>query len=344
MAVAANSCVVFLRPGETTCGPRRGGKPHTAHRWRRLRIEHLEDRSLLTSVSWDGGGTTSNWTDRFNWVGDTVPGTTDTAVIDQTGTFTVTLDANVSVAGLQLGNVITGTQTLDASSHTLTVSGAAQVFAHGSLFFSNTQFFGNLTNGGILNVSLGSVSGTILNQTTGLINIGSFGFCGGTGQLTAANGLTNDGQILLRSTFECGSSGGGILTVTSGTLLNDAGATILSTGPGGAGSSLEAAGDNRGTIQADQPLSINKSAAVHRSSGTILASAEIDLFLNGDASFTNTGTVNVASGKTLFVSQGTFNNEGNLSGAGLCPSLAPRSISRRASRPTCSGFRCRPAR
>ena len=203
----------------------------TAHRWRPLRIEHLEDRSLLTSVSWDGGGTTSNWTDRFNWVGDTVPGTTDTAVIDQTGTFTVTLDANVSVAGLQLGNVITGTQTLDASSHTLTVSGAAQVFAHGSLFFSNTQFFGNLTNGGILNVSLGSVSGTILNQTTGLINIGSFGFCGGTGQLTAANGLTNDGQILLRSTFECGSSGGGILTVTSGTLLNDAGATILSTGP-----------------------------------------------------------------------------------------------------------------
>src|SRR5206468_1561882 len=83
-------------------------------------------------VFWDGGGTTSNWTDRFNWVGDAVPGTADTAVIDQAGTFTVTLDANVSVAGLQLGGT-SGTQTLDAGTRTLTVSGGAQVLSHGAI-------------------------------------------------------------------------------------------------------------------------------------------------------------------------------------------------------------------
>src|SRR5204862_7266999 len=106
--------------------------------------------------------------------------------------------------------------------------------------FANTQIIGDVSSGGTLNVRSGSISGTVLNQTTGLINIGSFGFCGGSGQLTVANGVANDGQVLLRTTFECGSVGGGILTVTSGKLLNDDGATILSSGPGGPGSSLEA--------------------------------------------------------------------------------------------------------
>ncbi|MFL5240612.1 MAG: PKD domain-containing protein [Gemmataceae bacterium] len=39
----------------------------------RPRLEALEDRTLLSTVTWDGGGGTSNWSDRFNWQGDIAP-------------------------------------------------------------------------------------------------------------------------------------------------------------------------------------------------------------------------------------------------------------------------------
>ena len=33
----------------------------------RPRLEAFEDRLLPSVVTWDGGGGTNNWTDRFNW-------------------------------------------------------------------------------------------------------------------------------------------------------------------------------------------------------------------------------------------------------------------------------------
>src|SRR5262245_39912112 len=56
-------------------------------RWRRLfhrlplRLEQLEDRTLLTTVSWDGGAGTLRWDDAQNWSTDALPGTADDAVI-----------------------------------------------------------------------------------------------------------------------------------------------------------------------------------------------------------------------------------------------------------------------
>src|SRR5204863_7934483 len=88
--------------------------------------------------------------------------------------------------------------------------------------------------------------------------------------------------------------------------------TLFRSGPS---SSLEAQLDNHRTIQADQPLSINKSAVQHRSSGKILAGAELDLSLSDNASFTNTGTLDVESGKTLSVDHGTYLKEGSVTGA-----------------------------
>ena len=40
-------------------------------------IEPLEQRELLTAVSWDGGGDGSNWTDPLNWSNNLVPGAAD---------------------------------------------------------------------------------------------------------------------------------------------------------------------------------------------------------------------------------------------------------------------------
>ena len=60
-------------------------------RTRRLRIEPLESRTLLTAVSWDGGGDGVNWTDPVNWSGNLVPVSADDVVIDVPGTISVTM-------------------------------------------------------------------------------------------------------------------------------------------------------------------------------------------------------------------------------------------------------------
>ena len=39
----------------------------------RPRIEKLEDRSLLATVTWDGGGLDNHWTTADNWVGNVAP-------------------------------------------------------------------------------------------------------------------------------------------------------------------------------------------------------------------------------------------------------------------------------
>ena len=57
-----------------------------------LQIERLEERRLLATIAWDGGGGSNHdWFAAANWVGDQMPGAIDTAQIDLAGTFSVTL-------------------------------------------------------------------------------------------------------------------------------------------------------------------------------------------------------------------------------------------------------------
>jgi hypothetical protein len=90
---------------------RRGGNPRRIAKRRELdrylfrpRGEWLEDRRLLASIHWDGGAAPNrDWFAAANWVGNVLPGVEDVAVIDFPGTYTVTLSANPTVAGLLLG-------------------------------------------------------------------------------------------------------------------------------------------------------------------------------------------------------------------------------------------------
>src|SRR5437763_1669909 len=62
-------------------------------RYRSLRLETLEDRRVLATVNWDGGGDGQQWLDRFNWSNDTLPGSGDDVVIDVPGDITVRLSS-----------------------------------------------------------------------------------------------------------------------------------------------------------------------------------------------------------------------------------------------------------
>src|SRR4051794_23591428 len=63
-----------------------GLRPRRARTLRRrgLQIELLEDRVLLSVVTWTGQGDAASWADPRNW-NTGVPGAADTAVINQSG-------------------------------------------------------------------------------------------------------------------------------------------------------------------------------------------------------------------------------------------------------------------
>ncbi len=141
----------------------------------------------------------------------------------------------------------------------------------------------------------------------------------GTATLTVANGFTNNGAIELTNTAINQSA---TLNVTAGTLVNAAGATISTLAGAGGGSrtlGLELA--NAGTVTIAQGTTVNRASAQHVNSGTIAVSAaDLTIQQSGATpSFTNTGVVDVAASRTLFLtSAGAFTNaaSGRLTGSG----------------------------
>src|SRR5262245_11121161 len=76
----------------------------------RLRVEHLEDRRVPSTVFWDGGAGTTNWTDRLNWNTDQTP-TSSQDVIISPGNLTVRVPANAFAMTLNSNaniNVVAG--------------------------------------------------------------------------------------------------------------------------------------------------------------------------------------------------------------------------------------------
>src|SRR6185295_3488420 len=103
------------------------------------------------------------------------------------------------------------------------------------------------------------------------------------------------------------------LAMTTGTLTNSPTGTITSlVGTGGA-RNLDVALNNQGLVTVTQPLGMSPAAnAVSTNSGTIAVSGG-DLVLSqsgGSASFTNTGSVTIAAGRTWSIANGTLTANG----------------------------------
>ncbi|HUS83960.1 MAG TPA: hypothetical protein VMX56_02360, partial [Anaerolineales bacterium] len=62
-------------------------------------------------ITWDGGGTTNNWSEAANWSLDVVPGSADTATFDGTSIKPATIDASINVGGINISAGYTGTIT-----------------------------------------------------------------------------------------------------------------------------------------------------------------------------------------------------------------------------------------
>jgi len=132
------------------------------------RLEYLEERIVLSTVSWNGGGGNFDWNTALNWSGDVLPGPSDDVTINLgTNDFTI-----VYAAGNDAIHSLTSQAALNVAGGELTVASDSHLF--GSLTVSATfGGAGNITVDGAFAWSGGTLQGV-----------------GGQGSLTANGGTS----------------------------------------------------------------------------------------------------------------------------------------------------------
>ena len=69
-------------------------------------LESLEDRTLLSNITWSGSGDGTSWNVAANWIGGQVPGAGDDVVIAAPNGTTIQLSGNISIRSLNTANNI----------------------------------------------------------------------------------------------------------------------------------------------------------------------------------------------------------------------------------------------
>ena len=245
--------------------------------------------SQASSVTWTNtsGG---NWSTATNWSPNEVPGPADTAVITTAGTYSVTLDVNPTVAGLDLGASSAGsTQSFITAGQTLTVNGPIQVTAQGLFNLASGALEGTNVLTGTLTWSGGDISGNMTVASNSFFDI----VAGGVNEF--------DGLVLTNY---------GTVDWTNATIYSHGpdNAQIYNYGTWNAQSDSTFQGGFGGGSTLFQNLGIflKSGGGAH---GTILDSAVV---------FNNTGTIDVESGALDINGGGTSSNaDQTTSGSGL---------------------------
>ena len=148
---------------------------------RALRLELLEYRQLLATVTWDGGAGNFEWTNPQNWDTDSLPGPADDVIIpDLTPDATITHSSGASVV-----RSLTSAESIRiAGSSDLTISQPSSVAA--SLTVDDGRIAPNIL----------SVAGDYTQSANGTLDIAISGVAEGTfGQLAIGGTATIDGTL-----------------------------------------------------------------------------------------------------------------------------------------------------
>ncbi|MBW3541220.1 MAG: PKD domain-containing protein [Planctomycetes bacterium] len=195
--------------------------------------EILEDRILLSAISWDGGAGTLNWHDAANWSGDVLPGASDdvtinvagadVTIIHSTGTNSInslTSQEGIAISGGML-DIAAGssTQSLILSGGTLT--GTADIAVDGLFDWTG----GTLAGTGTTTVSAGAalnISGGSLREGRTLTNAGTAVWSAGNIVIDGTSQFHNSGS------FEAQNDG----VVSGGGAFHNSGTFVKSSGIG----------------------------------------------------------------------------------------------------------------
>lgn len=163
-------------------------------RMRRLLFEGLEERALLATVTWDGGGTNDNWSMAANWVGNVAPANGDSLVFDTATPGVARFMNNNDLSGLSLGSISindtspTSNFRLDGNGITLngglTVSGYASIELNNILLGADQTF---LTSGDPFGVTLDMFAAIDTNGTT--LNVTGTGYQNYYAVISGSGGL-----------------------------------------------------------------------------------------------------------------------------------------------------------
>jgi hypothetical protein len=190
--------------------------------------------SACLGVCWDGGGGSNSWTELLNWSGDALP--TSTSIVYINSPVAVSLAGGTQeVAALNMvsGSSLTMSSSGGGASLTINGTGGSSSLG-GNINVGNNFTFGlqgNVTLGGTLNVSVGTLNLTgTLNVPTGTLNLSGNNFTRTTaGRITpSSTGVVNIGGSLTTASLAGAFAGrtGGAVRVVSGGTLNNANASL----------------------------------------------------------------------------------------------------------------------
>jgi hypothetical protein len=155
-----------------------------------------------------------DWNTAANWSPATVPGATDTAIIDQPGV-TVTLTSATTVDSIVLGTNAGSASTLSINNQTLSLNGSLTVNSSGSFTIDNGEVFGNTSDAeliGTIGWTSGDLGGTLTLAAGSTLNI-----AGGAGDVDLPNTtLTNNGTVTWVSGNLRGGGGTGTFIYNNG--------------------------------------------------------------------------------------------------------------------------------
>ena len=262
-------------------------------------------------IDWDNGGVTGLWSTNTNWVGDTLPGSGDTARIGHPfGTNPATVDhasGTHTVATLEVGKGLggAGTGTLDVSGGTLTTtnlnvgqydSSNGVINVNGGAFnVSNDAIFGDTASGGI-NLSSGSVSFTDANAHLAFIQ---FGFGAGTGTIDISGGTWSGGR------FNMGNGGTSVFNLSNSTAtFNAYGFQTAGSGTQTFNLTTDANGITQMNTTAFTLGGTNDTLNIDLSDYNISNGTSLTIV---DAEFSNTGTMGTFDNVNITGGTGTLN-------------------------------------
>ncbi len=270
---------------------------------RPCRVESLEDRCVLATVLWDGGGDGASWQDPANWDSDLLPTPDDDVVIDVPGDATIDIFSSAGepiVNSIQSEEFVRLRTTLTVNSPSAFSGGLGLSFGgiagEGDVRLGSSSFLGgaNIRGTGVLTIDAGAtvVVGSLINtqserviENFGTLRVGS----ASSGSAAPRLGLTGVGDRLIVHP-------GGVLHFINAGVIAGEGRIV-----------------NRGTIQRTGDGRFEVSAEVVNEGSTELEGGRLQL--SGGGSTTN--SIDVESAATLqFIRDFSFAASTALTGAG----------------------------
>ena len=179
----------------------------------RPRIEWMEPRTLLSAVTWTGGGGDNNWDTAANWSTDSVPGSGDDVTIAITANIVHSDDVTDSI------NSLTTTEPLTISGGTLSIASALTISSTLSITGGTLTGPGDVSVSGLVTLTSGTLSGSGALDANGgmLINPG----------VVQGGIFSLDGRTVNNAAGQTATWGGGDINASDGSVFNNLGTFLV---------------------------------------------------------------------------------------------------------------------